>query len=123
MLALMVALGGGLGALARYGVSGWVQAASGGVFPLGTLAVNVGGSFIIGVVLQMGTGRFVMTPETRLLLTTGFCGGFTTFSTFSAETLALMQDQQWLAAGGNALLNLALCVAATFLGVVAARMV
>ncbi len=90
---------------------------------MGTLLVNVLGSFIIGFVLQMTTDRFVWSPESRLLVTTGFCGGLTTFSTFSYETLALLEDQQWLAAGGNTLLNVLTCVAATWLGLVAARLI
>ena len=123
MAYLAVALGGALGAVARYGLSGWVQHFSGGIFPYGTLAVNVLGSFIIGLVLQMTTGRFVWSLEARLLLTAGFCGGLTTFSTFSYETLALLEDQQWLAAGGNSLLNVLVCLAATWLGLTAGRLV
>ena len=123
MAYLAVALGGALGAMARYGLSGWVQHLSGSFFPVGTLAVNVLGSFIIGLLLQMTTGRFVWSVEARLLLTTGFCGSLTTFSTFSYETLALMEDQQWLAAGGNTLLNVLVCLAATGLGLAAGRLV
>lgn len=123
MAYLAVALGGAVGAVARYGLSGWVQHLSGSLFPLGTLAVNVLGSFIIGLLLQMTTGRFVWSLETRLLLTTGFCGSLTTFSTFSYETLALLEDQQWLAAGGNTLLNVLVCLAATWLGLVVGRLI
>ncbi len=122
MTYLAVALGGALGALARYGLSGWVHTLTGALFPLGTLAVNAVGSFLIGMALQAATGRFLWSLETRLFLTTGFCGGLTTFSTFSYETLALMEDQQWLAAGGNVLLNVALCLAAAYLGLVTARL-
>ena len=123
MTYLAVALGGALGAMARYGISGWVHGATGTVFPLGTLLVNIIGSFVIGIVLQVSTDRFVVSPEMRLFLTTGFCGGLTTFSTFSYETLRLIEDQQWAAAGGNTLLNVVLCLGAVFLGVVVARMV
>lgn len=123
MAYLAVALGGALGAVARYGLSGWVQHLTGGFFPYGTLAVNVLGSFIIGLALQMATGRFVWSLEARLLLTTGFCGALTTFSTFSYETLALLEDQQWLAAGGNTLLNVLVCLAATWLGLAAGRLI
>ena len=122
MVYLAVALGGALGAMARYGISGWVQTATGSMFPMGTLVVNVVGSFVIGIVLQATTEKFSASPEVRLFLTTGFCGGLTTFSTFSFETLRLMEDQQWLAAGGNTLLNVVLCIGAAFLGVVAARL-
>lgn len=123
MIYFSVALGGALGATARFGLSGWVQAWSGSLFPWGTLAVNVLGSFLIGAILHLSTDRFLISPEWRLLLTTGFCGGLTTFSTFSWETLALMRDQQWLAAGGNTLLNVILCLAAAYLGLVTARLI
>ena len=121
MTYLSVALGGALGAVLRYGLSGWLQALTGLVFPIGTLAVNVLGSLILGGVMELSTGRYLFSLETRLLLTTGFCGGLTTFSTFSYETLALLQGQQWLAALGNILLNGVVCIVATALGVVLAR--
>jgi CrcB protein len=120
---LAVALGGALGAAARYGLSGWLHALTGMIFPIGTLGVNVAGSFVIGLVLHMATDRFILPLETRLFLTTGLCGGLTTFSTFSYETFALLEDQQWLAAGGNTLLNVLLCLVATYLGIVTARLV
>ena len=121
MTYIAVAFGGALGAVARYGISGWVHNLSGFVFPLGTLVVNVLGSFVIGLVLQASTDRFMLSPEWRLFLTTGLCGGLTTFSTFSFETLRLMEDQQWLAAGSNTGLNVVVCIAATYLGVMVAR--
>lgn len=120
---LAVALGGALGATARYGLSGWLHAATGIVFPIGTLAVNVAGSFVIGLVLHAATDRYTLPPEARLFLTTGLCGGLTTFSTFSYETFSLLEEQQWLAAGGNTLLNVALCLGATYLGIVVARII
>lgn len=122
MASLFVALGGAAGALARYGLSGWVQGHSGSLFPVGTLVVNVVGSLLIGFVLQLSTDRFLMAPEWRLFLTTGFCGALTTFSTFSQETLALLQQQQWGAAAANAVLNVGLCLGAAFAGVVVARL-
>ncbi len=120
---LAVAVGGALGAMLRYGISGWLQAFTGAAFPLGTLAVNIVGSFVIGLVLQAGTERYLMAPETRLLLTTGLCGGLTTFSTFAWETLRLLEEQQWAAAAGNMALNVALTLLAVWLGVLAARLV
>ncbi|MDH4248915.1 MAG: fluoride efflux transporter CrcB [Deltaproteobacteria bacterium] len=122
MAYLMVALGGAIGAVLRYGLSGWIHSAGGFLFPAGTLAVNVLGSFIIGLILHLGTGRFLLTPDTRLFLTTGLCGGLTTFSTFSWETLRLLEGQQWGAAGANVTLNVVLCLAATSAGVMTARM-
>ena len=121
MAIVSVAVGGALGCVLRYLVSGWLQGWTGGFFPVGTLAVNVAGSFVIGLVLGMGTGRFLLSPEWRLFLTTGFCGGLTTFSTFSYETLAFVEDRQWLPAALNVVLNLALCGAAAFAGLSAGR--
>ena len=120
---LAVALGGAAGAMLRYGLSGWVQGAGGFGFPFGTLTVNVIGSFIIGLILQWSTDRFMFSPEVRLLITTGFCGGLTTFSTFSYETLRLLEGQQWLLALANIALNVALCLAAVVAGVWVARVV
>lgn len=121
MLLIGVALGGALGAVSRYLLSGWVQTWSGSLFPVGTLAVNVTGSLVLGVLWHLTTERALLSPEWRLFAATGFCGSLTTFSTFSLESLALLRDAQWLAAGGNVLLNVALCLAATYLGLVAGR--
>ncbi|HEX9843174.1 MAG TPA: fluoride efflux transporter CrcB [bacterium] len=123
MTYLSVAVGGALGAMLRYGLSGWLHTLTGMVFPIGTLAVNVLGSLIIGAVLELSTGRFLLSVEVRLLLTTGFCGGLTTFSTFSYETLELLQGRQWLEAAGNLLLNAVVSIAAAWLGVLLARTV
>ncbi len=87
---LLVALGGALGAAARYLVAGWVQDAVGGIFPWGTVAVNLLGSFLLGFVLQASLAGSVST-EYRLLLAVGFLGAFTTFSTFAYEALELMR--------------------------------
>lgn len=123
MTYLSVALGGAVGAMLRYGLTGWLQTLTGLMFPIGTLAVNVAGSLVIGSVLELSTGRFLFSVETRLLLTTGLCGALTTFSTFSYETFALLEGQQWGAAIGNILLNVVLCLVATYLGVVLARVI
>jgi CrcB protein len=98
MTALAVGVGGALGALARYWVSGWVQAAAGGSFPWGTLAVNVTGSLLLGF-LVVWLQAAMTAPELRALLTIGVLGSFTTFSTFSYETAALLQDGEWTRAG------------------------
>ena len=119
---LAVAIGGAAGAAARYGLSGWVQSLSGSACPLGTLLVNVIGSLLIGAIMQLGMERIVFSVEARLLWTTGFCGGLTTFSTFSYETLELLGDSEWLAAGGNLAANVAACLLATYAGMAAARL-
>ncbi|HKI94126.1 MAG TPA: fluoride efflux transporter CrcB [Gemmatimonadales bacterium] len=92
-----IALGGAVGALARYGLAGLVQT-GGGTFPWGTLVVNVLGSFALGFLMRYLLGSGVASPELRAALTIGFCGAFTTMSTFSYETVALVNDgQYWLA--------------------------
>ncbi len=90
---LLVGLGGGLGAIARYWLSGWVQGLVGpGGFPYGTLLVNVLGCFVIGGLAYVGEAHGWLTPEARLLLVTGFLGGFTTFSTFGSEAHGLARS-------------------------------
>ena len=124
MTYLWIALGGALGSVGRYALNGVVseKLGAGATFPLGTLAVNVAGSFVIGVLgaLTMPEGR--MGSEGRAFVTqfmmVGICGGFTTFSSFSLQTLSLMRDREWLYAGGNVLLSVALCLLATWLGFV-----
>jgi len=126
MTYLWIAIGGALGSVARYALNGVVseKLGVGATFPLGTLVVNVAGSFIIGVLgaLTMPEGR--MSSEGRAFVTqfmmVGICGGFTTFSSFSLQTLSLMREREWLYAGGNVLLSVALCLLATWLGFVLA---
>jgi CrcB protein len=108
---LWVALGGALGSVARFWLNGIVSARAGETFPLGTLAVNVTGSFIIGVLGASET----RTLATQLLMV-GDCGGFTTFSSFSLQTLTLVREREWLYAGGNVALSVILCLIATWLG-------
>jgi len=83
---LLVAIGGGAGALMRYVAASAIMKRFGGVFPLGTLAVNVTGSFLIGFLMTILTERFHLDPNWRLLLVAGFLGGYTTFSSFEWET-------------------------------------
>ena len=118
----MVALGGLVGCLARYWLTGAVQQLSDSDFPLGTLVVNLLGSLVIGTVVTLSLERGAMSGETRLLLGTGFCGGFTTMSTFSYETLALMRDGQTLLALGNVGGTVGGCIAAVWLGQVLGRL-
>ena len=93
-----VALGGALGALARYGISGWVYDRMGESFPWGTLVVNLVGCLVLGVAIRWLQVTAVA-PGVRPFLTIGLLGAFTTFSTFSYETVALLQEGQWLRAG------------------------
>ena len=116
---LWISLGGALGSAGRYWLNGIVSQRF-ETFPAGTLVVNVTGSFIIGVLgaLTIPEGR--MSSEGRAFATQflmiGICGGFTTFSSFSLQTLNLLRDREWLYAGGNALLSVTLCLIATWLG-------
>jgi fluoride exporter len=100
---LWIAAAGALGTLARYGMGSLVQQASGGSFPMGTLAVNMTGCFLFGVFWSLAEGRLLISGETRIIILTGFMGAFTTFSSFMYETSAYMQDGQWAMAGVNLL--------------------
>ena len=113
---MWVALGGALGSLARWGLSGVVQRWSGTTFPWGTFAVNLLGSLLIGVVTALALERALVPPEARLFLVTGVLGGFTTFSALSYETFALLRDGQWPAALGYALGSVLAGVGATVAG-------
>jgi CrcB protein len=118
---LLVGLGGFAGSVARYLVSVIVASQTAFVFPLATFLVNVIGCLLIGVFFQMADRGDAITPEFRLLLMTGFCGGFTTFSAFSVENIQLLQKGEFVFAAGNILLSIAVGLAATWFGVVLAR--
>jgi CrcB protein len=95
-----IALGGLLGTVARFGLQGWVQArAAATAFPVGTLVINLLGSLILGFVLRYATGSTAVSPDVRAALTVGFCGAFTTMSTFSYETMTLIRDADYWYAG------------------------
>jgi len=115
---LWVALGGALGSVGRYWLSGLVAERFGETFPWGTLIINVTGSFIIGIFAAFTDpeGRVLASPGFRQFFMIGICGGFTTFSAFSLQTLRLAQDREWLYAGGNILLSVMLCLIAVWLG-------
>lgn len=118
---LLVGTGGFLGSLARYWISGIVQRLGGAAFPWGTLAVNVLGSFALGLVLSLSVERGLVGAPLRLFLAVGLCGGFTTMSTLSYETFALVAEGSSAAAAANVVGNLALCVAAVWAGLAAGR--
>lgn len=119
---LFVALGGALGSFGRYAVSGLVAIGFGETFPWGTLVVNVVGSFIIGFfgTLTSPDGRLLVGSTSRQFVMSGFCGGFTTFSSFSLQTLNLIQDGEWLYAGGNIAGSVTLCLVFVWLGSISA---
>lgn len=113
-----IAVGSALGGVARYWCSGVAARMFGETFPWGTLIVNVIGSFIIGFVatLTAPDGRVFMNSTARLGIMAGLCGGYTTFSSFSIQTLSLLNDGEWLYAGANVTLSVMLCLAAVWLG-------
>jgi len=115
---LAVAVGGAIGSIARYWLTGVMTALTGPQFPWGTLLINVLGSFVIGWVagFTLMPARMVLHPDLRIFLMTGFCGGFTTFSAFSLQTLELMQAGEIIQALGYVLGSVVLCVLATYGG-------
>ena len=118
---LVVAAGGLVGCVARYWLSGFAQRLQGATFPVGTLTVNVLGSFVMGLIMVHSLERGTPGPTGRLLLTVGFCGGFTTMSTFSWETLALVRDGEVGMALANVAGTLGGCLAAAWAGDTIAR--
>ncbi len=113
---LLVFIGGGLGSAARYGLSGAVHRTLGSQFPYGTMTVNVIGCFLIGLLLSLSTDRSVIGPDLRLFLALGFLGGFTTFSSFSYETIQLFRDGQNFNALANVFSTTLICLSGTWIG-------
>ncbi|MCG3148874.1 MAG: putative fluoride ion transporter CrcB [Verrucomicrobiae bacterium] len=113
---LLLALGGALGTVARYGLNGLVAQRM-PTFPLGTLVVNFSGCFLIGLLAPLA-----LRPEWRLFLMVGFCGGYTTFSSFSLQTFDLARDGEWLAVAVNVIGTNVLCLLGVYLGVVCGRL-
>jgi len=113
-----IGLGSALGGMGRYWCSGVIARAFGETFPWGTIIVNASGSLIIGFLatLMSPDGRLLVPPDARTFLMIGLCGGYTTFSSFSLQTLNLVRDGEWLWATANVLFSLTLCLAAVWLG-------
>ncbi len=118
----LIALGGALGSVARFALSGLVANEFGATFPWGTLIVNVSGSFVIGffATLTGPDGRAFASGNTRQFFMTGICGGYTTFSSFSLQTLNLAREGEWFRAGANTVGSVVACLVAVWLGHVAA---
>jgi CrcB protein len=116
---LWVALGGAVGSVGRYWLNGIISNHV-STFPLGTLVINVSGSFLIGIFGAMTLPEGRMDSQSRTvviqLLMIGICGGYTTFSSFSLQTLNLLRDREWLYAGANVMLSVFLCLIAVWLG-------
>jgi CrcB protein len=120
---LMVCMGGFLGTGARYGLNGWVAHRFGETFPWGTLTVNVAGSFAVGLLYFVcgPDSPWIVSATTRQVLLAGLLGGFTTFSSFSVQTLNLLKDGELLAVGGNVIGSVVLGILAAFAGDALAR--
>lgn len=123
LLYLSIALGGALGSVARFWLSNTMGRTLSATFPWGTLFVNVSGSFLIGFIAALTgpDGRVFASPNTRLFFMTGLCGGYTTFSSFSLQTLNLARDGEWLQAGANSVASVVACLVAVWLGHLAAN--
>jgi len=115
---ILVMVGGAVGTGARFWVSGFVAERGGELFPLGTLVVNVTGSFAVGFFAAFADpeGSLLMSPRLRQFFMIGMCGGYTTFSSFSLQTFDLIRDGDWFKAGLNSLLSFICCLAAVWLG-------
>jgi fluoride exporter len=120
---ISIAIGGAAGALCRYGMSNGVYVLLGRGFPYGTLAVNLLGSIIMGSAYVMMIERMDVSPEWRAGITIGLLGAFTTFSTFSIETLNLLESGESLKAGLNILLSVSLCISGCWLGMILGRQI
>jgi CrcB protein len=113
-----IAVGSALGGMGRYWFSGFVAERFGETFPWGTILVNVSGSFVIGffATLTAPDGRLLVGSTARQFIMVGICGGYTTFSSFSLQTLSLVREGEWLRAGGNIVLSVVLCLVAVWIG-------
>ena len=118
MTAIWIAAGGALGTLVRYWIYLLATARLGEAMPWGTIGINISGSFLIGMVAALTEpgGRLMLSPEVRLFLIVGFCGGYTTFSSFSLQTLALLQAGEPVRAAANVVGSVLLCLLAVWLG-------
>jgi fluoride exporter len=118
---LWIALGAVVGASARYFLSGFVARVTSSSFPLGTLLINISGSFALGFFLIWTTERALVDPRWRLLVAVGFCGSYTTFSSYAFESFALAEQGQWLLVTWNLVSSNVLCLLAVLAGAALAR--
>ena len=121
ILVACVAIGGAVGSVSRYLLTLAVQSRLSSTFPTATLLVNVSGSLLLGFITRYTMDSSALSDEARVLLTIGFCGGYTTFSTFTYETARLMQDGDYRRAGAYVGLSVALALAGIFVGFALAR--
>jgi len=116
-----IALGAVVGAGARYFPSGYIAKVLSSSFPYGTLIINITGSGLLGFFLIWATERALLDARWRLLIAIGFCGSYTTFSSYAYETFALIEQGQWMLVGGNIFASNLLCLASVLLGAAIAR--
>lgn len=121
-LALLVGFGGFAGSVCRFLASDYMTKNMPSLFPYGTFVVNSIGCFLIGLIYTLTIDKSVLNNETRLLLATGFCGGFTTFSAFSIETLALFKDDKLVVAGAYIILSVLIGVLFSYVGTLAGKL-
>ena len=119
---LWIALGAVVGASARYALARYVAKLVNTSFPYGTLLINITGSFVLGLFMVWSTERVVADPKWRLLIAIGFCGSYTTFSSYAYESFALFEQGHWALFAGNVLANNALCLAGVVAGAALARL-
>lgn len=123
MNVLLVFVGGGIGAASRYWLGGMVLRATGTGFPYSTLAVNVLGCLAIGFLMTVFEERFIVNPSLRTFLTIGILGGFTTFSSFSFETLALLREGSYVLGLINVAATVLICLLATWIGMTTGKLI
>ena len=121
MLPFYIAIGGAVGSVTRYLVGMAIQQRVGTTFPFGTLVINITGSFLLGFLLRTTFSTVTLSPEQRALLTTGFCGGYTTFSTFSFDTAGMIEDGSYARAATYLVLSVGVSLVATFAGFAVAQ--
>ncbi|MFN2637205.1 MAG: fluoride efflux transporter CrcB [Gemmatimonadaceae bacterium] len=118
-----VAVGSAIGGVARLLLGNFIQQKVGASFPVGTMVINITGSFLLGFLIRYALGTPEISPEIRAMLTTGFCGGYTTFSTYSFETATLIEDGRYERASMYIFLSVAIALLGVFGGFVSARQV
>ena len=121
ILLAYAAIGGAMGTGARYALTLLIQSRSSSTFPIATLLINASGSILLGFLMRYGLESASASPEVRLLLTTGFCGGYTTFSTFSYETARLLEDGEWSRGALYVVASVVVSLVGTFVGFALAR--
>jgi len=119
----MIALGGALGALARYQLANAIQTRIPAGFPWGTFIVNITGCFVMGIAMTLLTDRLIVHPNWRYLVPIGFIGAYTTFSTFEMETFRAVSEGAWMVGGLNVVASVIVGYAALWLGIVLTRLV